>query len=122
MPEGEKAEDGYIGQEKATFIAMTMISIIKSEDWDWTCSSYLLLCGQPCPRSGEHWVTFGFQNPDPLKDIRGTGILPLYQLLYFVEEYNDLAHTYYKHSIHEMFDFPFAIQMMEFTTYVLKAL
>ena len=46
LPEGEKPEPGLFGREKATFIAMTQS---KDIDQDWVCSSYLHLCGHPCP-------------------------------------------------------------------------
>lgn len=35
-----------------------------------------------CPRYGKHWEEIGFQQNDPGTDLRGTGFLSLFQLLY----------------------------------------
>jgi len=35
-----------------------------------------------CPRYGKHWEDIGFQQSDPATDLRGTGFLSLFHLLY----------------------------------------
>ncbi|XP_075592727.1 ELMO domain-containing protein 3 isoform X3 [Balearica regulorum gibbericeps] len=37
-----------------------------------------------CPRYGAHWEELGFQGADPGTDLRGTGMLALMQMLFFV--------------------------------------
>ncbi|XP_027488134.1 ELMO domain-containing protein 3-like [Corapipo altera] len=37
-----------------------------------------------CPRYGTHWEELGFQGVDPGTDLRGTGMLGLMQILFFV--------------------------------------
>ena len=36
----------------------------------------------PCPRIGSHWESIGFQGIDPVSDLRGVGLLGLYQLCF----------------------------------------
>jgi ELMO domain-containing protein len=86
-------------------------------------SIYMHLTGKSSwSRTGQHWIDVGFQNPDPYTDIRGSGILGLIQLLYFVELYNEIAWRYVAHSQNPEYKFPFIIKWFEFTTLTLKML
>ncbi|XP_061299379.1 ELMO domain-containing protein 3 isoform X1 [Pezoporus flaviventris] len=56
-----------------------------------------------CPRYGAHWEELGFQGTDPGTDLRGTGMLALMQLLFFVMDPQmlPLALDIFKLSQHE---------------------
>uniref|UniRef100_A0A8C3RRC5 ELMO domain containing 3 n=1 Tax=Chelydra serpentina TaxID=8475 RepID=A0A8C3RRC5_CHESE len=56
-----------------------------------------------CPRYGAHWEELGFQGMDPGTDLRGTGLLGLMQILYFVMDSRTLplARDVFKLSQHE---------------------
>jgi hypothetical protein len=42
-------------------------------------------------RQGNCWSYIGFQREDPVSDIRGGGILSLYNLIFFLEHHSDIA-------------------------------
>ena len=44
-----------------------------------------------CRSIGSHWVQVGFQGNDPSTDVRGTGMLGVLNLLYFVTHYTQTA-------------------------------
>ncbi|XP_064493836.1 ELMO domain-containing protein 3-like isoform X1 [Pseudopipra pipra] len=44
-----------------------------------------------CPRYGTHWEELGFQGVDPGTDLRGTGMLGLMQILFFVLDSRTLS-------------------------------
>ncbi|XP_063214600.1 ELMO domain-containing protein 3 isoform X4 [Chroicocephalus ridibundus] len=77
-----------------------------------------------CPRYGAHWEELGFQGADPGTDLRGTGMLGLMQLLYFVMDAQTLplAHEIFKLSRHETQNFPFCIMSVNITRIVIQAL
>ncbi|KAM6331272.1 ELMO domain-containing protein 3 isoform 6-T6 [Alca torda] len=77
-----------------------------------------------CPRYGAHWEELGFQGEDPGTDLRGTGMLGLMQLLYFVMDAQTLplAHEIFKLSQHETQSFPFCIMSVNITRIVIQAL
>ncbi|NWU49852.1 ELMD3 protein, partial [Dromas ardeola] len=83
-----------------------------------------------CPRYGAHWEELGFQGVDPGTDLRGTGMLGLMQLLYFVMDAQTLplAHEIFKLSQHEtqafvfLQNFPFCIMSVNITRIVIQAL
>ncbi|NXY77831.1 ELMD3 protein, partial [Glareola pratincola] len=91
-----------------------------------------------CPRYGAHWEELGFQGADPGTDLRGTGMLGLMQLLYFVMDAQmlPLAHEIFKLSQHEtqacvvqaaitlvlLQNFPFCIMSVNITRIVIQAL
>ena len=83
--------------DRDIFLCLAKVGLDTSiEEHDRILSSiYMHLTGEKsCNRTGQHWVDVGFQNPDPITDIRGSGILGLIQLLYFVELYNEQACRY----------------------------
>ncbi|XP_072213057.1 ELMO domain-containing protein 3 [Excalfactoria chinensis] len=77
-----------------------------------------------CPRYGTHWEELGFQGADPGTDLRGTGMLGLMQMLYFVMDSQTLplALEIFKLSHHETQNFPFCIMSVNITRLVLQAL
>lgn len=46
----------------------------------------------PFCRVGPGWCRAGFQNPDPVSDVRGGGLLAVSQLAYFLERFQHVAH------------------------------
>ncbi|XP_021230570.1 ELMO domain-containing protein 3 isoform X3 [Numida meleagris] len=77
-----------------------------------------------CPRYGAHWEELGFQGADPGTDLRGTGMLGLMQMLYFVMDSQmlPLALEIFRLSQHETQNFPFSIMSVNITRLVLQAL
>lgn len=77
-----------------------------------------------CPRYGAHWEELGFQGTDPGTDLRGTGMLALMQMLFFVMDPQmlPLALDIFKLSQHETQEFPFGIMSVNITRIVLQAL
>ncbi|XP_019467321.1 ELMO domain-containing protein 3 isoform X1 [Meleagris gallopavo] len=77
-----------------------------------------------CPRYGTHWEELGFQGADPGTDLRGTGMLGLMQMLYFVMDSQmlPLALEIFRLSQHETQNFPFCIMSVNITRLVLQAL
>ncbi|NXJ71778.1 ELMD3 protein, partial [Rostratula benghalensis] len=91
-----------------------------------------------CPRYGAHWEELGFQGVDPGTDLRGTGMLGLMQMLYFVMDARTLplALEIFKLSQHEtqargvwaavmlllLQNFPFCIMSVNITRIVIQAL
>ncbi|NXI41908.1 ELMD3 protein, partial [Galbula dea] len=87
-----------------------------------------------CPRYGAHWEELGFQGPDPGTDLRGTGMLGLMQLLFFVMDSQTLplAQEIFRLSQHKtqassatlplLQSFPFCLMSVNITHIVLQAL
>ncbi|PKK17379.1 ELMO/CED-12 domain containing 3 [Columba livia] len=77
-----------------------------------------------CPRYGPHWEELGFQGADPGTDLRGTGMLGLMQMLFFLLDTQTLplAHDIFKLSQHETQNFPFCIMSINITRMVVQAL
>ncbi|XP_009881754.1 PREDICTED: ELMO domain-containing protein 3 [Charadrius vociferus] len=77
-----------------------------------------------CPRYGAHWEELGFQGADPGTDLRGTGMLGLMQMLYFVMDSQTLplAQEIFQLSQHETQNFPFCIMSVNITRIVVQAL
>ncbi|XP_075767071.1 ELMO domain-containing protein 3 isoform X2 [Pelodiscus sinensis] len=77
-----------------------------------------------CPRYGAHWEELGFQGLDPGTDLRGTGLLGLMQILYFVMDSRTLplARDIFKLSQHELQNFPFCVMSVNLTRIVIQAL
>ncbi|XP_068012700.1 ELMO domain-containing protein 3 isoform X2 [Melanerpes formicivorus] len=77
-----------------------------------------------CPRYGAHWEELGFQGVDPGTDLRGTGMLGLMQILFFVMDSQllPLAREIFRLSQQESQNFPFCIMSVNITRMVLQAL
>ncbi|XP_017692788.1 PREDICTED: ELMO domain-containing protein 3 isoform X1 [Lepidothrix coronata] len=77
-----------------------------------------------CPRYGAHWEELGFQGVDPGTDLRGTGMLGLMQILFFVLDSRtlSLAREIFQLSQHETQNFPFCIMSVNITRIVIQAL
>ncbi|KYO17183.1 ELMO domain-containing protein 3 isoform A [Alligator mississippiensis] len=77
-----------------------------------------------CPRYGAHWEELGFQGLDPGTDLRGTGMLSLMQVLYFVMDPQTflLAQDIFKLSQHSMQNFPFCVMSVNITRIVIQVL
>lgn len=77
-----------------------------------------------CPRYGAHWEELGFQGADPGTDLRGTGMLGLMQILFFVLDSRTLplAREIFQLSHHETQNFPFCIMSVNITRIVIQAL
>jgi len=84
----------------------------------------LTLDYRQCPRLGSHWQEIGFQGTDPATDLRGVGILGLYQLLYLIlnPDREQLAKDIYKLSLDKHQNFPFAAMSTNITSIALQAL
>ena len=114
-----------LDEPRDIFMAMAKISLDTSDTIQDRLlkSIYMVLIETShCARNGQHWVEIGFQRSDPVTDIRAAGILGLYQLLYFIETYTEKARIYLAHSQNPMYEFPFAIKMLEFTSLTLRVL
>jgi hypothetical protein len=48
---------------------------------------------EPYAPKALYWQTIGFQNEDPVKDVRGGGILSLENIIYFLEYHSQTAQT-----------------------------
>ena len=77
-----------------------------------------------CPRFGSHWEQIGFQGNDPVTDLRGAGLLGLYQLLYLVMDVNteDLCKKLYRLSLDETQNFPLCLIGINLTRVTLATL
>lgn len=77
-----------------------------------------------CPRIGCHWEEIGFQGMDPASDLRGVGILGLFQLTFFVlsQQTKQLAHDVYLLSTRKGCDFPFCVMGLNLTQIALHHL
>uniref|UniRef100_A0A7M4FZF5 ELMO domain containing 3 n=1 Tax=Crocodylus porosus TaxID=8502 RepID=A0A7M4FZF5_CROPO len=77
-----------------------------------------------CPRYGAHWEELGFQGLDPGTDLRGTGMLSLMQVLYFVMDPQTflLAQDIFKLSQHSTQNFPFCVMSVNITRIVIQVL
>ncbi|XP_054167387.1 ELMO domain-containing protein 3-like [Oppia nitens] len=75
-------------------------------------------------RFGNHWEDIGFQGTDPATDLRGVGLLGLYQLLYFIlsPETSHLCKEIYKLSLDKRQHFPFAVMSLQITGISLQVL
>ncbi|BFY97385.1 hypothetical protein BsWGS_00425 [Bradybaena similaris] len=77
-----------------------------------------------CQRFGSHWEEIGFQGKDPATDLRGTGMLALMHLLYFLQSPStkDLARDVYKLSLHPTQNFPFCVMGINLSRICLQVL
>ena len=77
-----------------------------------------------CPRIGCHWEEIGFQGMDPASDLRGVGILGLFQLTFFVQSQQtaQLARDIYDLSTRKNSDFPFCVMGLNMTQIALHHL
>lgn len=77
-----------------------------------------------CPRIGSHWENIGFQGIDPVTDLRGVGLLGLYQLTFFAINgmTERLAKDIYALSMSTTQSFPFAIMGLNITQICLHCL
>lgn len=80
--------------------------------------------GFRCGRIGCHWEEIGFQGMDPASDLRGVGILGLFQLTFFVMSPHtaQLAHDIYALSTKKNSDFPFCVMGLNLTQIALHHL
>ncbi|NWH70585.1 ELMD3 protein, partial [Piaya cayana] len=78
-----------------------------------------------CPRYGAHWEELGFQGVDPGTDLRGTGMLGLMQLLYFVMDARTLPlalEIFNQVTLTLLQSFPFCLMSVNITRLVIQAL
>jgi len=59
-------------------------------------SSYSLLDRLPYVRTGSYYQHLGFQSPDPIRDLRGSGVLGLENMLYFIQTYPNIVYAMIK--------------------------
>jgi hypothetical protein len=80
--------------------------------------------GPKCPRIGNHWEEIGFQGNDPASDLRGVGLLGLFQLTAFIlaPQTAGLAHDVYALSTRKGGDFPFCVMGLNLTQIALHHL
>lgn len=76
-------------------------------------------------KEGNDWKLIGFQGINPSTDFRGCGLLSLYQLIYFVENYTEQAQMILNlsnnNTSNENF-FPFAIAGINITSFIFDAI
>lgn len=77
-------------------------------------------CGD-VPLIGGHWEGIGFQGSDPATDLRGCGVLSLFQLLHLVETQPELARRFHSASQHAVRHFPMACAAINVTLQCLIA-
>ena len=58
-------------------------------------------------RFGKHWEQIGFQDHNPTTDLRGTGMLGLVQILFFVENCFNMTKVIFDYSQNAHYGFPF---------------
>ncbi|RWS27016.1 adenylyltransferase and sulfurtransferase MOCS3-like protein [Leptotrombidium deliense] len=77
-----------------------------------------------CPRYGNHWELIGFQGTDPATDLRGVGILGIYQLLFLVlsADTERLSKDIYSLSNDTKQNFPFCVMGTNITQIALQTL
>ncbi|XP_012936454.1 uncharacterized protein LOC101848738 isoform X2 [Aplysia californica] len=75
-----------------------------------------------CQRFGGHWEEIGFQGRDPATDLRGTGMLALLHILFFLRDAStkQLSRDVYKLSLHPTQNFPFCIMSINLTRICLQ--
>ena len=75
-----------------------------------------------CAKTGSHWQQIGFQGNDPSTDIRGSGLLGVLQLLFGIEQHQEMMTKIYLLSISEHQHFPFAVVSFTISGIVLRLL
>ena len=75
-----------------------------------------------CDKTGSHWQQIGFQGNDPSTDIRGCGLFGILQIIYIVENYNDIITKIYLLSIDQHSNFPLIIVSFKITEIIIKLL
>jgi len=77
-----------------------------------------------CPRYGKHWEDIGFQQSDPATDLRGTGFLSLFHLLYTLSSSDtiNMMVNIYKLSQHHSQQFPLCALAINITQQTMIAM
>uniref|UniRef100_A0A8R1Y7S5 ELMO domain-containing protein n=1 Tax=Pristionchus pacificus TaxID=54126 RepID=A0A8R1Y7S5_PRIPA len=121
-------------RELLVALGNTPFSEASIEHWHLLCDFYRKAAAAatntpglspPCPRTGSHWQTVGFQGTDPSTDLRGVGILGLLQLHYLVTEWglpDDQLTTILQLSQDPQQNFPFAVVGLNFTSLIVTKL
>lgn len=73
---------------------------------------------------GNHWEKIGFQGTDPATDLRGVGMLAIYQLLYLLLTSHQrlLGESIYRLSLDSIQNFPFAAMSTNITQITMQVL
>ena len=83
---------------------------------------FFSLEGCNVPFGSNRWMDIGFQGCHPSTDIRGTGMLGVLQLLFFIERYPTLAHQLHQLSNKESNKFPMAVTGFHLTLECMRGL
>jgi hypothetical protein len=77
-----------------------------------------------CPRFGPHWESIGFQGSDPRTDVRATGFLSIFHLLYLTDSKDrlEMATKIFSLSQSSEYPFPFCVLSINITRIALSAL
>jgi len=77
-----------------------------------------------CPRYGKHWQDIGFQQSDPATDLRGTGFLSLFHLLYTLSSSDtiNMMVNIYKLSVDTTQHFPLCALAINITQQTMVAM
>uniref|UniRef100_A0A0N5B020 ELMO domain-containing protein n=1 Tax=Syphacia muris TaxID=451379 RepID=A0A0N5B020_9BILA len=115
--------------ERLTIIALTIVKFSHSNPAHWEMLLYIYrsLSGDfvnDVPHIGPHWETVGFQDTDPMTDLRGVGVFGLCQLLFLIS--NGLSSQKLTQLLELSNDrvqnFPFAIVSLNWTQMVIDRL
>ncbi|KDO28854.1 hypothetical protein SPRG_05725 [Saprolegnia parasitica CBS 223.65] len=83
-------------------------------------------CRNECPLTGSHWEVLGFQGNDPATDLRGAGMLALLQVLYLIENHQEISFfivdDFHYASKHEEHHFPMMCVLINMTLHTMLAL
>eukprot|EP01134_Creolimax_fragrantissima_P003270 CFRG3270T1 len=71
-------------------------------------------------RIGKHWSKLGFQGKDPVTDLRAMGHLGLSSIIFFALTYPSWARSTITRSNHPKYWYPFAITLINITSFVYK--
>eukprot|EP01083_Nonionella_stella_P074350 201637_1 len=75
-----------------------------------------------CDKTGSHWQQIGFQGNDPGSDVRGSGLFGMMQLIFMIENYNQIICKIYLLSLNQHQHFPLMIVSFTVSGIVIRLL
>ena len=84
---------------------------------------YSFLTGENiCPKKGNHWEKIGFQDEDPMNDLRSVGMFGPLQILFLIENYSNFLLKFYKYLLKFKCEWLFVISLLNLTKITLDNL
>lgn len=126
---GTPALDADLHEERRLFFGTSKLAMIDSEP-----SHFGLLLRihealvkpeqglSSVSRYGKHWEEIGFQGSDPATDLRGTGMLSLLQMCYFVEDNPATLAQVWEVAKDKESGFPFAVVAINITRWTMDCI